>query len=152
MDSAPILICYDGSEGARRAIDAAAAVLGPRHAVVLDLGPPLTPAESVAAISPVVPGAAFEDLNTADALTRAREGTGLAQRAGLDAVARGGVSAPTWEGICDVANEIDAAVIVIGSRGLNEGKELLEGSVSHEVVRHAGRPVLVVPPPHDDAA
>jgi nucleotide-binding universal stress UspA family protein len=152
MGSAPILICYDGSEPARRAIDVAAAVLGPRHAVVLDLGPPLTPAESVAAISPVVPGAAFEDLNEADALTRAEDGAARAEHAGFHAVARSGISAPTWEGICDVADEIDAPVIVIGSRGLNEGKELLEGSVSHEVARHAGRPVLVVPPPHDDAA
>ncbi len=43
MDDHPVLICYDGSDGARRAIDAAAALLGPRRAVVLDLGPPLPP-------------------------------------------------------------------------------------------------------------
>ena len=152
MWSAPILICYDGSESARRAIDAAAALLGPRQAVVLDLGPPLTPAESVAAISPVVPPADFEDLNEADALTRADDGAARAERAGFHAIARSGISAPTWQGICDVAEEIDAPVIVIGSRGLTPGRELLEGSVSHDVARHAGRPVLVVPPPHDDAA
>ena len=152
MESAPVLICYDGSESARRAIDAAAALLGPRHAVVLDLGPPLTPAESVAAISPVVPTADFEDLNEADALTRAEDGAARAERAGFQAVARGGISAPTWEGICDVADEIDAPVIVVGSRGLTPGRELVEGSISHDVARHAGRPVLVVPPPHDDAA
>jgi len=152
MESAPVLICYDGSESARRAIDAAAALLGPRHAVVLDLGPPLTPAESVAAISPVVPTADFEDLNEADALTRAEDGAARAERAGFQAVARGGISAPTWEGICDVADEIDAPVIVVGSRALTPGRELVEGSISHDVARHAGRPVLVVPPPHDDAA
>ena len=152
MESAPVLICYDGSESARRAIDAAAALLGPRHAVVLDLGPPLTPAESVAVISPVVPTADFEDLNEADALTRAEDGAARAERAGFQAVARGGISAPTWEGICDVADEIDAPVIVVGSRGLTPGRELVEGSISHDVARHAGRPVLVVPPPHDDAA
>jgi nucleotide-binding universal stress UspA family protein len=39
-------------------------------------------------------------------------------------------------------------VIVMGSRGLNGGRELLEGSVSHDVVRHAGRPVLIVPSRH----
>ena len=152
MESAPVLICYDGSESARRAIDAAAALLGPRHAVVLDLGPPLTPAESIAAISPVVPAAGFEDLNEADALTRAEDGAARAERAGFEAVARAGISAPTWEGICDVADEIDAPVIVVGSRGLTPGRELVEGSISHDVARHAGRPVLVVPPPHDDAA
>jgi hypothetical protein len=42
MDDVPILICYDGSEGARRAIAVAAALMGSRQAVVLDIGPPLT--------------------------------------------------------------------------------------------------------------
>ncbi|HEY2938173.1 MAG TPA: universal stress protein [Gaiellaceae bacterium] len=49
-------------------------------------------------------------------------------------------------GIIDVADEVDAAVIVIGSRGLRGVSELFEGSVSHDVAEHAGRPVLIVPP------
>jgi nucleotide-binding universal stress UspA family protein len=53
-----------------------------------------------------------------------------------------------WEGIVDVADELYAAVIVIGSRGLSGLKEILEGSLSHQLAEHAGRPVLVVPP-HD---
>jgi len=147
MDDVPILICYDGSDGARHAIDAAAALLGPRRAVVLDLGPPLTAAESYAALSPVVPGAAFEELNQAAALERAQAGAELARGAGFDAEARGGIAAPTWQGVVDVADELDAAVIVLGSRGLTGARELLEGSLSHEVAEHAGRPVLIVPPP-----
>ena len=146
MPDTPILICYDGSDGAERAIDVAAALLGPGRATVLDVGPPITPAESLATLSPVVPGAAFEELNTDDALARARVGAEHARRAGFAAEARGGIGAPTWEGIVDVADEIDAAVIVLGSRGLNGAKELFEGSVSHEVAEHAGRPVLIVPP------
>ena len=63
MDDAPILICYDGSADSDRAIDAAAALLGPRRAVVVNIGPILTGAESVAALSSVVPGTAFEDMN-----------------------------------------------------------------------------------------
>jgi nucleotide-binding universal stress UspA family protein len=55
--------------------------------------------------------------------------------------------APTWEGIVDVADELDAAVIVIGSRGLSGLKEILDGSLSHQLAEHAGRPVLIVPPP-----
>ena len=149
MNDAPILICYDGSDNAGRAIDAAADLLGPRHAVVLDVGPPLTAAESVAVIAPVAPGAAFEELNEDDAQQRARAGAELAQRAGFVAEARAGLAAPTWEGIVDAADEIDAAVIVLGSRGLKGAREAFEGSVSHEVAEHAGRPVLVVPPPHD---
>ena len=146
MPDAPVLICYDGSDGAERAIDVAAALLGPRHATVLDVGPPITAAESLATLSPVVPGAEFEELNADDALGRAKAGAEHARRAGFVTDARGGIGAPIWEGIVDVADEIDAAVIVVGSRGLNGARELFEGSVSHEVAEHAGRPVLIVPP------
>jgi nucleotide-binding universal stress UspA family protein len=80
-------------------------------------------------------------------MERAERGAELARRAGFAAEARAELSAPTWEGIVDLANEIEAAVIVIGSRGLKGVRERLEGSVSHEVAEHARRPVLVVPPP-----
>ncbi|MEY2434752.1 MAG: hypothetical protein QOC92_4477 [Acidimicrobiaceae bacterium] len=146
MTDGPILFCYDGSDNADHAIEVTAGLLGSRRSVVLDVGPPLTAAESLATISPVVPGAAFEDLNTADALTRARAGAEHAITAGFDAEPRATIGAPNWEAIVDVADEIDASVIVLGSRGLSGARELLVGSVSHEVAEHAGRPVLIVPP------
>lgn len=147
MPSARVLICYDGSDGADHAIDAAADLLGPHPAVVLDVGPLVTAAESVALSLPVTPAAAFEQLNEDDALERARAGAAHARRAGFEAEARSDLAAPTWQGIVDVADEIDAAAIVIGSRGLTAGRELFEGSLSHSVAEHAGRPVLIVPPP-----
>ena len=147
MDDANILICYDGSDSAKHAIDAAAEILGPRRAVVLDVGSPLTAAESLAVMAPVAPSAAFEELNEDDARQRAQVGADRARRAGFDAESRAGLAAPTWQGIIDVADEIDAAVIVLGSRGLDGARELIEGSVSHEVAQHAGRPLLIVPPP-----
>jgi nucleotide-binding universal stress UspA family protein len=51
--------------------------------------------------------------------------------------------------ITEVADEVGADVIVIGRRGRSGVGELLLGSVSHEVVLHTKRPVLVVsqPPP-----
>jgi nucleotide-binding universal stress UspA family protein len=150
MNNTPILICYDGSPGAARAIEAAATLLGPRRAVVLDVAPPITPAESVATISPLVPGAAFDELNTADARQVAERGAELARSSGFEAEARGALGAPTWEGVVDVADELDAAVIVIGSRGLSGLRETFDGSLSHQVAEHAGRPVLIVPPPHDE--
>lgn len=149
MNDAPILFCYDGSDDAQRAINAAADLLGQRRAVVLDIGPPLTAAESLAVMAPVTPGAAFEELNEDDARRRARVGAEQARRAGFEAEARAALGAPTWEGIVDVADEIGAAVIVLGSRGLRGARELLEGSVSHDVAEHAGRPVLIVPPLHE---
>jgi nucleotide-binding universal stress UspA family protein len=146
MRNSTILICYDGTESAHRAIDTAAALLGPRRAVVLDVGPPITAAESLAVLSPVTPGVAFEELNLADAKQRARVGAERATLAGFTAEARSTLGAPAWEGIVDVADEIDADVIVVGSRGLNGARELFEGSVSHEVAQHSDRPVLIIPP------
>jgi nucleotide-binding universal stress UspA family protein len=146
MDDAPILICYDGSDDSDRAIEAASVLLGPRRAVVVTIGATLTTAESVAALSSVVPGNAFAELNTDAALEKARAGAARARAAGFEAEPRAELVEPFWQGIVDVANEIDAAVIVIGSRGLKGVREQFEGSVSHEVAEHAGRPVLIVPP------
>lgn len=141
-----ILICYDGSEDSERAVDTAASLLGPREAVVLTVAPVMTFAEGVAATSSVVPGNAFEDLNRADALRRAETGALHARRAGFDAEARATIASATWQGIVDVADELDAAAIVIGSRGLGGLREFTRGSVSHDVATHARRPVLIVPP------
>jgi nucleotide-binding universal stress UspA family protein len=142
----PILICYEGSADAERAVDAAAELFGPRPAVVLTVAPPITFAEAAAATSSVIPATAFEDLNKADALQLARAGVGYALRAGLEAHPRVEMSSTTWRAIVDVADEMDAAAIVIGSRGLRALRELAGTSVSHDVATHARRPVLIVPP------
>ena len=146
MSSEPILICYDGSQSAEHSFQAAAALLAGHTAIVVDIGPVLTGVEGYAAVTPGINIAWLEQENLADALERAEQGAELARRAGFDAEARAELAAPTWEGIVDLANEIDAAVIVIGSRGLKGVRERLAGSVSHEVAEHARRPVLVVPP------
>jgi nucleotide-binding universal stress UspA family protein len=145
MTNAPILICYDGSDEARHAIRAAAALLGPRRAIVLDVAPILTMSESVAMTSSVVPGAAFMDMNEADGRARADEGTAIARGEGFEAEPQVDLSEPTWESIVAVAEQLDAAAIVMGTRGLGGAQEFFEGSVSHDVIRHAGRPVVVVP-------
>jgi nucleotide-binding universal stress UspA family protein len=146
MNGQPILICYDGSESAVRSIQTAAELLAGRTAVVVDIGSVLTGAESYAAIAPGVEVSLLQKLNLDCAIERAEEGAKLARRAGFDAVPRAELSAPTWEGILDLAGEIDAAVIVVGSRGLNAVRELFEGSVSHELAEHSKRPMLIVPP------
>ena len=46
--------------------------------------------------------------------------------------------------ILDTAKKFSANIIVIGSRGLSQIKELLLGSVSHSVTKHADIQVLVV--------
>lgn len=46
-----------------------------------------------------------------------------------------------------VSEQLDAPLIVVGSRGLRGLRSILLGSVSHHVVHHAHRPVFVIPSP-----
>lgn len=147
MKEQPILICYDGSQDARRAIPAARDLLVHRETVILDVTPPLTAEEEEAAlVTPVVPDNV--ESRVRDLRRMARRGTLQARAAGLDAVDRVVVAAPTWQGVVEVADEIDAGVIVVGSRGLSGARELFEGSLSHDLMRHAGRPLLIVQQDH----
>jgi nucleotide-binding universal stress UspA family protein len=54
------------------------------------------------------------------------------------------VSGNIVESIVAVADEKDADLIVIGSRGRGAVATALLGSISHGVLRHARRPVLIV--------
>jgi nucleotide-binding universal stress UspA family protein len=54
--------------------------------------------------------------------------------------------------IVQVAEDIEAGLIVMGSRGLGGVRRALVGSVSDSVVRHAHCPVLVVRPENEQAA
>jgi nucleotide-binding universal stress UspA family protein len=146
MNDAPILICYDGSEPSRRAIRVAAAILGSRTAVVLDVAPLFTPMESYAVAASAASVVEFERQHTEEALTRAVEGAELAADARFTATPLGAVAAPTWEGILDAADGCGASMIVIGSHGRTGVHEFFEGSVSHDVAKHSPLPVLVVPP------
>jgi len=47
--------------------------------------------------------------------------------------------------VLDTAREVDADVIVLGSRGLGGYPELLLGSTSTQVAQAADRPVMIVP-------
>ena len=145
MSRGPVLICYDGSAGAKHAVMVAGALLAGRRAVVLDVGPLELVAETYAAA-----GSEAADVSRAvfeGTLARAEAGATIARQAGFESEPRAEVDTPTWRGIIKVADEIDAELIVLGSEGRMGLSELIEGSVSHDVAEHAGRPVLVVPPP-----
>jgi nucleotide-binding universal stress UspA family protein len=62
---------------------------------------------------------------------------GLEGRIDSETAAGGGASA-----VIDAARE--ATLVVVGSRGLSHAKEIVFGSVSHQVAHHAACPVVVV--------
>ena len=142
-----ILICFDGSVEARRAIDAVAAIFPGASAIVLDVAATLDSDARYASVAAAAMD--FDELNEEDARRHAREGAAYACRAGLRATPYGVLAADTWRGVVDVVEGVDAALIVVGSRGLSGVRVWVEGSLSHELLRHVRRPLLVVPPPRD---
>jgi nucleotide-binding universal stress UspA family protein len=92
-----------------------------------------------------------DEIDTASeraARERADEGVERARRAGLNPQPRTAAREVTVaHAILAVADDVSASAIVLGSRGLTGLKSLLLGSVSHAVLQHADRPVIVVPSP-----
>ncbi len=147
----PILIAYDGSSDAKRAIDVAGGLFPGQPAVVLNVWYPTaaaTPA-SLIAIPAAVAARAQEQLDAEaeqQSSATAAEGAEEAKRAGLGATAKVERShSQAWATICDNATELDAAAVVVGSRGLSPVHSALLGSVSNGVVHNCSRPVVVIP-------
>ena len=142
-----VVIAYDGSGESRRAIDVAARLLGPRPAVVVFVGP-MPDDEGEAVLVGDLDMGDYESLAIDEEAARepAVEGAKLARNAGFAAESTSVLATPAWMGIVNTADQVNAPVIVVGSRGLNRLREDLEGSTSHDLAKHAGRPVLIVPP------
>ena len=148
-----ILIAYDGSNDAQAAIDQAGALMGDEPTTVLSVWEPFVDVMTRSGVGfGFIPGEIdFEQIDKANeesARERAAEGAQRAARAGLNAQPRARARHTTIAvTILEEANEIGARVIVLGTRGLTGVKSLLLGSVSHAVLQHADRPVIVVPSP-----
>jgi nucleotide-binding universal stress UspA family protein len=75
----------------------------------------------------------------------AHAGVETAAKAGFDPIPLSEESGSVlWRQLLDLADERQASAIVLGSRGLS-GLSAVLGSVSHGVIHHAERPVLLVP-------
>jgi nucleotide-binding universal stress UspA family protein len=140
-----LLLCYDGSEEAAGAIDAAAALVprGSRATVlyVRDLAPVATPGGIVGVAVPPD----LEQGDEARAQQVAAAGAERAQRLGLAAEPHVEPSAGAiWETIVALTGP-ETDLIVMGTRALSGLREVLLGSVAHHVVQHVQRPVLIVP-------
>jgi nucleotide-binding universal stress UspA family protein len=157
MDAA-VLIGYDGSAESEQAIRGAADLLAPRRAVVVHVWESLSELllhTDVDQLSGSLREAADElDAEDAQGAERlAQRGAELAEAAGFEATAVGVRARPrAWPTLLELADEHDAAAVVVGSRGLGRVKSALLGSVSSGVLDHARRPVLIVPPREGAAA
>ncbi len=146
-----ILLGYDGSADARAAIDQAGELLGGQPATVLTVWEPFAEVMARTASGFAMAGGMvdFEEIDAASregAKKRAQEGAELARQAGLSAQPQTREQMTTVaDAIIEEARELDANAIVVGSRGLTGMKSLLLGSVSHGLVHHADRALVVVP-------
>ncbi len=145
MTNRPAIYCYDGSEPAKHALATAPRTLSGCPAIVITvwrsawvatagLTHGILPPENVDAVDRASAGAAA---------ALAAEGAALVPDATAAAVKSNG---SVWQSILGFADAHDGSVIVVGARGLGGFKSTVLGSVSHGLVNHSHRPVLVVPP------
>lgn len=146
----PVLFAYDGSAYAKAAIERAGALLQHGPAVIATAWTTFEGAAPAALLA--LPGDMVRDgaqmLDNAGRETAedlAAEGAELARAAGFDAEPRAvSSSGPFFSALLEVADEIDASVIVAGSRGRSTIAAAVLGSVSTGLLHHTSRPVLIV--------
>ena len=123
LSDGSIVVGWDGSDGAEKAFEAAQRLFPNRDVLLASVdqddasAPPIGPAEPVGR----------EVLRL-----RVDSGHGFHARATSDA-------------LIACANEHNAAVLIVGSRGRSAAREILLGSVAMGAVHHSHRPVMVVP-------
>jgi len=149
----PILLCTDGSEHAAHAISSGLALVGTDGPFVLttvahDPDPMLVTGTGIA--GGVMSAGAFEEQTKANRAESQAVAEAAAASLGITGVEVRVLMGDPGNRICDLATEVSARAIVIGSRGRGGIKRALLGSVSDHVVRHAPCPVIITGPKADD--
>ncbi|MCL2656287.1 MAG: universal stress protein [Betaproteobacteria bacterium] len=133
-----VVLAYDGSQQAKKAIDCLswwpASSLNVVLVTALRGGPALDEAGSAVDCDPVERARAEETLGL---LKQDLAKIGVAATAKV-------VAGDPRDIIVDVATQVSADLILTGSRGLNLAKRMLLGSVSSDVLQNAPCPVLLV--------
>ena len=142
-----IVVGYDGSENARSAVEAAADLVAPEgvvHVVTAYRIPTANDVERLWRELPEEFRAGFDPL--AGPASDRDEAVSVLEQRGVrcEGHLRDGDPAGA---ILDFADEVDADLIVVGSRGLGRATRFVRGSVSSKVAGHATTSFLVI---HDD--
>jgi nucleotide-binding universal stress UspA family protein len=131
-----ILLAVDDSEPSERAVEAAAVMAGVSGGAVLVL--------HVRVCDPAARNMGLEKREEAIGLVggivERLRGDGVCAEGRMHAAQSGQVA----RDIAQAAHDIDADLIIMGSRGCSDLAGLLIGSVAHAAIRHAVCPVLVV--------
>jgi nucleotide-binding universal stress UspA family protein len=143
-----VVIAYDGSPAADRAIEVAGTLLPGREALVVHVyESQYRDSRAVRAlahgeVADIVK--ALDQALTDEAAETTQRGVDRARAAGLDA--RGETieaSSGVWRTLVGLVRERGAALVVTGSRGIGGARSVLLGSVSSGLVHNAEVPVLV---------
>ncbi|MEV0842346.1 universal stress protein [Actinocatenispora sera] len=128
LPAGPVVVGFDGSSGASRALTVAHRLLPERQLLRATVDDGQVPLE--------VPTSSVPD----ERVTRLHlRGHGTSAR-------------DTAAALADCARDADAALVVVGSRGRSAVREILVGSVAVATLHHTHRPVLVVPAVADGSA
>jgi nucleotide-binding universal stress UspA family protein len=141
------LVCTDGSDLADNAAAAGLQVLAPADRTVIVTVVPepslMLPYDASGMAGAAVSPAEFDEIR--DRLST--EGQSVLERTarelGIDNAETRVLVGDAGRGIVELAAELEASVIVLGSRGRGGLVRAVLGSVSDHVVRHAPCPVLV---------
>jgi nucleotide-binding universal stress UspA family protein len=150
----PLVVCYDGSENSRHAIEEAARLHPGASAVVLHVWESI---ESTMAYRYSLAGVtgALEEAMTELQAAGAEEAAKLAEEGATLAIDAGLLAEPlveqstghAWTAAVKLVDDRDACLIVVGAKGRGPLRSLSLGSFASGVVHHSTRPVLVVPQP-----
>lgn len=141
------LVAFDFSETSRLAFRRATAqlsALGGGTIVVLNVQPPTPDGVAIdlgGMTSAVI--ASARDLTDEAVRALGEHTAALGAPANIGLVQRVALGKPA-DVIVEVAREVEADQIVLGSHGRRGLERVLLGSVAEQVIRHADRPVLVV--------
>lgn len=141
----PLVLCYDGSEAAERALRIAPVLVGRgREARVVYA---YKPTERSLGVAQAATGGRIDApvLGEPDAERIVEAGVAIARDAGFEAEPLLlEADRRTAELITQTAEELDSPAIVMGQRGMSGLKSAVLGSVSREVVNGYHRPVVLV--------
>lgn len=146
-----ILLCTDGSDDAVRAMTAGLDLVGRDGRLVLVTVTSAPDSEVLVGSGHAGAELTMEEYD--QAVTAARQNadstiTGAKEALGIPDADVRLLQGDPGPAICQLATELSAKAIVIGSRGRGRFRRALLGSVSDHVIRHAPCSVIVTGAPH----